>query len=211
MRFGLMIVRVRSMATMGCGSLLMKMSCVVSSTTRTARRSTTGGVSVAPAAAKACARSSGSDAAEPSATPRRKSRRFTWVNMGLLSGWELAEGGGRFPPPPVLAASPVLFRRLGERLAFVDDVHGKQFGGRSADHTAAMHLIAHDVDAVARLDRLGALAGEIEIDRALHDVSELVAVMDVRREAGARRRLDHAHIDLGRARSRQIGMLQHIA
>ena len=53
--------------------------------------------------------------------------------------------------------------------------------------------------------------GDVEVERALHDIGELVAVMDMRREGGTGRRLDHGHVHFGRRGARQIGMLQHVA
>src|SRR5260221_3298441 len=206
MRFGLTIVRVRSIATMGCGSPLMKMSCVVSITTRIDSRSTTGGVRLPPAAARACARSSASEAAEPSArpAPRRKSRRFTWVYMG--------PPGNRIGGGSITAAAAVpLLPGVDERLALVDDVHGEKLDGCRAGDLAAMHRLAIDMDGVARLHRLGPLPGDVEIERALHDIGEFIAMMDMRRKRGARRRLDHGHVDFRRRGARQIGVLQHVA
>src|SRR5262245_33562140 len=79
----------------------------------------------------------------------------------------------------LLPLTRVLLRGTGDRLACLDDVGGEHHGLARADVLAVVHYARRDEEDVARLKRPRRLALDGELERAFHDVAELLPGMRV--------------------------------
>src|SRR5205085_4026993 len=70
-----------------------------------------------------------------------------------------------------------LFRGRSDRLALLHDVGRKHFRRAAADVFPVVHDTGGNEERVARLQRAGWLALDLQLERALHDVAELLSRM----------------------------------